>query len=91
MDKTPKNIIGEIRIYIDGRMELRASGDLFYPIWIPGHIIAKARYSNKTERNKIISKALEVFKDIEIGIIPDDIEAVLADMELKEKDLKTAE
>lgn len=64
-------VMGEVRVYVGGRYELLANADEFYYAWIRGNMIAKARYHNKGARSKIIKKALEMFEEIEIGIIPD--------------------
>jgi len=62
---------GEVRIYAGGRIEFEVWEGLMVPVWKPGRLMSKARYQNKSERKKIIKKAIEVFGDIEVGIIPD--------------------
>ena len=65
---------GEIRVYLGGRMELfedeQAEGG-FKCVWVTGRCVLKQRYQNRNERGKIINKALEQFKQMEIGIVPD--------------------
>lgn len=66
---------GEVRIYVGGRVELEVWEGLLLPVWVPGRMMLKSRYQNKSERKQIIKKAKEVFGDIEVGIIPDIVSA----------------
>lgn len=81
------HITGEIRCYVGGRYELVAYGEEFAMLWIPGKMVCKARYSNKGNRTAMINKMIETWGDIEVAIMPDDIEAVMAEIEEMEKEL----
>ena len=59
----------------------------FAVICIPGKMVCKARYSNKGNRTAMINKMIETWGDIEVAIMPDDIEAVMAEIEEMEKEL----
>lgn len=62
---------GEVRIYAGGRMEPEVWEGLIVFVWVPGRLMSKTRYQNKSERKQIIKKAQELFGEIEVGIIPD--------------------
>ncbi len=68
---------GEVRCYVGGHYELFAIGDgLFTTVWVQGIMVCRTRYIAKADRRKIIEKMVETWKDVEIAIMPDDIEAM---------------
>jgi hypothetical protein len=81
-------ISGEIRCYAGGMYESVVTGDTYALKWVEGRMVCKARYVGKNARYKMIRKMINEWGDVEIAILPDDVEAIVAAMEMREEQYK---